>query len=800
MAKIHILKKIIEGVKTAFYPLTIPQAVIDPASGKSARAELDEKANHGYESNPKTLKSVADAKADHGYDVEETQKTLKEVDTLATQNAEDITQLAGEMDAMGIKIVGEIPNGDFSNGLTGWTLSRCTGIVADGILTLTGNSSAVPEMRLSWSGDLIAGHKYYVAASVETVGADWLMIYLDYFLGATSTIKSIVPVAGEKLTFVETFTPATSGSGSVIQLRFASSLTGVMDQSAKVYGDIVVIDMTLVFGDSEPTKEEVFDILQFAASAGGVYDFDNGIIPMITKKAEHGYIGTPKTLKTVEDELTADINTVTEKLMVSEIHPSGRDTDTFVSSLGFGWYAENDSWFDRTKMIDKLVVRSSAASYIDVGIFSINGTAATKIASKNVLLAIGINELNLSQIMDDPSLVADGERYYIFCKNLGNCITYKDIGVANTSLYIDPTTEAETVARPYVYSFWLKTSTSLLLQPDEKLYLMKEPIIGFDVQEEISTKDYVFIPPGIHIVSSKLVFKSNQTIEGIPGKSIIQFANSALTIMSEMYNLSNVKISGVIFEGMDADVPLAGNDVAAGVIDSFTSAIALSGNGTHVGMHVYGCKGIVMEDVKFRNFNSYGLWMRTDTADYFDAFDLRNILVHDCYVGVHVSGSGEYGSFSGIKANRNQIGMIMNAGNNTVVASHFDGNRVGLMLLDYVNGAHGSFGTMTCNHNSLFGLIANNVALSELFTGCHFWHSDIYVKNSKGLVFGNCVFANNDIYADGNYAGGGMWMITDSLFRDGTTTINHDYNGNVSNLILKNNYYMSGSDSTGLNN
>lgn len=61
MAKIHILKKIIEGVKTAFYPLTIPQAVIDPTSGKSARAELDEKANHGYETEPKTLKEVDDS-------------------------------------------------------------------------------------------------------------------------------------------------------------------------------------------------------------------------------------------------------------------------------------------------------------------------------------------------------------------------------------------------------------------------------------------------------------------------------------------------------------------------------------------------------------------------------------------------------------------------------------------------------------------------------------------------------------------------------------------------------------------
>jgi hypothetical protein len=88
MAKIEKLKKDVEDASTTIYPVTIPQAVIDPTSGKSARSELDEKANHGYESNPKTLKSVDDAKADHGY--ESNPKTLKQVD-------DEVIQLAGDV-------------------------------------------------------------------------------------------------------------------------------------------------------------------------------------------------------------------------------------------------------------------------------------------------------------------------------------------------------------------------------------------------------------------------------------------------------------------------------------------------------------------------------------------------------------------------------------------------------------------------------------------------------------------------------------------------------------------------------
>jgi hypothetical protein len=94
--------------------------VVDPTSGKSAREELDEKANHGYDSAPKTLKEVDEAKVDkasiagetgqgetsvmsqkavtdelgtkasHGY--ESSPKTLKQVDDSVSQLAGDVKE------------------------------------------------------------------------------------------------------------------------------------------------------------------------------------------------------------------------------------------------------------------------------------------------------------------------------------------------------------------------------------------------------------------------------------------------------------------------------------------------------------------------------------------------------------------------------------------------------------------------------------------------------------------------------------------------------------------------------------
>lgn len=71
MAKIDILKKIIAGVKTTFYPLTIPQAVIDPDT-KKTQTEVNE---------------TITLKADHGYAKGETVKTLKEVDSSLSQKS-----------------------------------------------------------------------------------------------------------------------------------------------------------------------------------------------------------------------------------------------------------------------------------------------------------------------------------------------------------------------------------------------------------------------------------------------------------------------------------------------------------------------------------------------------------------------------------------------------------------------------------------------------------------------------------------------------------------------------------------
>jgi hypothetical protein len=113
------IQKLEKGGET-IYPPTIPQAVVDPDTGERLNVTLGKKAEHGYDSAPKTLKEVDEAKVDktsivgetgqgetsvmsqkavtdelgtkasHGY--ESSPKTLKEVDDSVSQLAGDVKE------------------------------------------------------------------------------------------------------------------------------------------------------------------------------------------------------------------------------------------------------------------------------------------------------------------------------------------------------------------------------------------------------------------------------------------------------------------------------------------------------------------------------------------------------------------------------------------------------------------------------------------------------------------------------------------------------------------------------------
>lgn len=259
MAKIEKIKK---GTAT-IYPATIPQAVVDPETEKTVREELDERANHGYESNPKSLKEVDDEKADHGYDVEETQKTLKEVDTLATQNAEDISQLAGDVEQNSyVKITNLVTNGNFSNGLNGWSVTgQGTASYSNNLATIAGTGTGPINLVQNTVHEASPNDKIYVKAKRKRiVGEQALFFRFESRSGGQVTAIQVSSPFGEYsydsilATLQEVFVEG--NLRFAYQSYFGSGVSNLGTSSE--IGNIVVVNLTKTFGaGNEPTKEEM---------------------------------------------------------------------------------------------------------------------------------------------------------------------------------------------------------------------------------------------------------------------------------------------------------------------------------------------------------------------------------------------------------------------------------------------------------------------------------------------------------------------------------------------------------------
>jgi hypothetical protein len=218
MAKIEKLKK---GTST-IYPATIPQAVVDPTSGKSAREELNEKANHGYDSSPKTLKEIDDS----------------------------VSQLSGDVS---VKIENLIVNGDFRNGVEGWNLYSGA-LFEDGYIKIVGETRSTAR---TFTGDVNApGDKIYssVYIGVNTLSVTPYIYDSSFAGGSLSIITALCPVGYTGQASVITSVREGVGAGQQVLLTSGSQTrTGYF-----TFKDLITINLTQAFGaGNEPTKEEM---------------------------------------------------------------------------------------------------------------------------------------------------------------------------------------------------------------------------------------------------------------------------------------------------------------------------------------------------------------------------------------------------------------------------------------------------------------------------------------------------------------------------------------------------------------
>ena len=200
----------------------------DVMSQKATTDELDTKANHGYESSPKTLKEV-----------------------------EDNTS---------VKIKNLVVNGDFRNGTTGWEVNIGASLsVVDGVATYLPSQDGTQYLLKLM--DIKKGSIYYSSISINAT----TQVLFSFGTGASFASERTITQLSYNTQGVMSRTSAITSLGDTTD---ATNLL-VREATAYSFKNVMYINLTEIFGvGNEPTREE-FELL---LSTLGIDYFEGEIV------------------------------------------------------------------------------------------------------------------------------------------------------------------------------------------------------------------------------------------------------------------------------------------------------------------------------------------------------------------------------------------------------------------------------------------------------------------------------------------------------------------------------------------
>lgn len=173
-----------------------------------------------------------------------------------------------------------------------------------------------------------------------------------------------------------------------------------------------------------------------------------------------------------------------------------------------------------------------------------------------------------------------------------------------------------------------------------------------------------------------------------------------------------------------------------------------------------GISNITLRNLLLTGFDHAGLFGREVQVGM--SFDKRatidNVIAYSNYVGLWYSPRFEYTTTTNSKGYRNYAGIIMQAGNNVVLASQFEENFENVQMAPGENDGHGSFVGCSLNHAVGIGLNALDIANGHVFTGCQFWFAPIQLSNCTGIR----ITQSQIRYSPVTVTDGGVNMIDDN--------------------------------------
>lgn len=296
-----------------------------------------------------------------------------------------------------------------------------------------------------------------------------------------------------------------------------------------------------------------------------------------------------------------------------------------------------------------------------------------------------------------------------------------------------------------------------LSTPESSATDMTGPIMSM-----LNSTGHCKLGPGVFYVSGNINMPDGSSIEGCGNKTIVRLLssiNSGYILRIQQYNT----VKDIHFSG---GTSLPSNLYTDGTNMGSRHAIYMIGNADGQEATQRATVQCIITNCWFDNFDGSAFYAHNTGGGIHNSVIFSDSHIEHCRVGLNIDYYNEYAKYSNLVIFQCYYACINNGGNNIFTGCTFHGV-VGWLTdnsnNDKSNNQHGSCVGCTFNHidnmnnpsvlgNGKAVHIINGVA-GFIFTGCQLWYGNVYIENSQGVQFSDCLFGNNriEIEVTGDY-------------------------------------------------
>lgn len=282
------------------------------------------------------------------------------------------------------------------------------------------------------------------------------------------------------------------------------------------------------------------------------------------------------------------------------------------------------------------------------------------------------------------------------------------------------------------------------------------------IMSMLNSTGYCKLGPGTFYVSGNIDMPNGSMIEGCGDRTIVRLLSSVSSgyiLRLRQYNtVKDIHFSGG--KSVPTDLYTQADDMGS------RHGIYMVANADSKEDAAPQCLQCFITNCIFDNFDGSAFYAHNTGGGLRNSVTFVDSYIEHCRVGINIDYYAEYGKYSQIITCQCYYACINNGGNNVFTGCTFHGV-VGWLTdnsaNDKSNNQHGSCIGCTFNHIDNMNnpsVLGNgkavhiiNGAAGFIFTGCQLWYGNVYIENSKGIQFSDCLFGNNaiEIQVTGSY-------------------------------------------------